>query len=122
MVVGGLFVGAANPQRSNQSVEGVVTRVGKENDIAVRQFHPGETVTYGFKVIGDPVGTVRVRLIQDAADLYTSEPLSLSGGKTFKGSYVLSDSAKAGRYFLGVETGNRHVEQWIPFDVVSEPN
>ena len=123
-IVSGLFVGTTAPQIPEQSVEDASIGVRAEGDFAVRKFHPGETVTYGFRLIAaTPNENVRMHLTRDGADVYTSVLLKCNPNQRFIGTYLLSKTSKPGHYVLEIEGKGprRHDElAWagIPFEIV----
>jgi VWFA-related protein len=99
---------------------GASYRVASADDPGVRQFHPGETLTYSFRLLrstkksADPA-EVRVRILRDDKEIYLSQPRSVKPGDPVTGNYTLDASAEAGHYVLGVSAGP--ATQWIDFEV-----
>ncbi len=101
-----------------------VARLPVEGDAAIRQFHPGDTLTYEFELLGRAAKVqARLQVLRDGKELYTSEPQDAKPGSPFTGTWKLDASAEPGKYLLGVITrdgkkGKDSAAQWIDFEVV----
>jgi VWFA-related protein len=102
-----------------------VARLTAEGDPAIRQFHPGDALTYEFDLLGRATNVEsRIEVQHEGRTVYTSEPLDAKPGIRFSGTYRLEASLEAGGYLLGVVARDprakgkgRTVAQWIDFEV-----
>jgi VWFA-related protein len=107
------------------AVSDTVARLTTEGDPAIRQFHPGDTLTYEFESLGRAANVEsRIEVQHEGKTVYTSEPLDTKPGVRFAGTYRLEASLEPGRYLLGVVARDprvkgkgRTVTQWIDFEV-----
>jgi hypothetical protein len=106
---------------------GIVYRAAEPGDPAVRQFHAGDSLSYAVRLMvkdaAQPAVT-RIRVLRDGNEIYSGEPLTITSGTPFSGTYKLDPAAKPGSYIFGVVTtqpGSKTketAEQWIDFEVI----
>lgn len=87
-------------------------RIAKPNDPAVRQFHPGDTLTYSFGLLRFKEPTYQFQILRDGSPIATSTHLSTDA---VTATYVLPSDIQAGPYILEIKSGQ--ASQWIDFEV-----
>lgn len=99
----------------------------REGDPAVREFRPGDLLTYatqvvrGFKNRTSAPIAIRTKVLCAGQEVFSSAPSAAAFDEVFTGAYRLPASTAPSRCVLGIvvhaEGKNRAIEQWIDFEV-----
>lgn len=119
MVLTGIKLEAGNFQEPPQN-DAAFYRVASPNDPAVREFHPGETLNYSFRLLrsekkSTAPAQVSVQILHDGKEVYAAPARAVNPEQRVTGSYRLDASAEAGHYLMRVSSGR--ATQWINFEV-----